>query len=51
MDGTQHRDLDTPHISRMQDISKNLHQYVKQDIHFLANKNTFCFTYWICGAA
>ena len=35
-----HRDLDTTHISSLQNISESLQQYVKQEIYFLANTNT-----------
>ena len=38
-DGASLRNLDTPHVSSLQDISENLQQNVNQDIHFLANKN------------
>ena len=37
-DGTRHQDLDMPQISSRQEFSENLQMYVKQEIHFLANK-------------
>ena len=35
-----HRDLDTLHISSLQDISQNSQHFVTHKIHFLPNKNT-----------